>query len=1237
MKQIIKHLFGLAAALVSILTCAATEAKAQTAGEEQPIITFKTSIYETYGETNAFHIEIGAKTDTYIDVDCGYGLTECEVSQATMDTEAGGITATSISCKVSPEGIVRIYGDASLIDYFAADGCYIRNLDISALTNLEILSLGHNELEELDLTPNTKLQALTLNDNPFNVKPLKVGADKPDLTIIDFSIIGNIDPEFNISDYPSLVSFQAWDTMSLTQVDPTGCPYLQRLSIDVTSVKSLDVTQNPQLKILNISDTQVTDIDISKNPLLTEFYCTNQSGSVNTATKISSLNLTNNPELYRLACSGNNLTQIDLSRNTKLFELFINDNKLTSIDLSNNPELYNVSLRNNYMDFATLPVNPGTWGDYDYAQHNLQVAPAYPVGGVIDLSSRVLREGTQTYAELYAYVEASPNDSYRLDESYYTFADGKITLLKAYPADSVYVAFSNTAFPDVMLYTGKFKVKTAEEYGKPSTIVKMTTGLYDGNEVTMGVGIHGATPENPKEFFVDFGDGNLQAFTATASAIPATYNVSGTKKGYGNVSILVPDGTIISALSSRMPLTDIDLSAARALQQLSLPDAGLYSIDLSWNRLLVTLDLSGNNLSQLSLAGVNSLYTKNLLEDINVSHNNLSEIEISDNRPFRNIDISHNRFEELSLKDASNLETINLSHNSIAEINLAYCSLLTSADMSYNKLTSIVFPEEGNTLKSLDISNNSFTFANMPELGGITLDEYRYAPQAVITIPTKGPGYNLSAQAVTVDGHTTQFVWKNESGAVMTPGTDYEIVNGKTTFKNTEMGRVYCEMTNGAYPDLSGDNVLKTSYILSAGMPTHQLASFKTPAGGQTASLSFRAANGSPALYIDWTGNNDLEQYPLNSFTYTRFAATTVQDADVKVYTYDADDVISVFSISGVTMSSMDASPMTDLTAFTVDGAGLKEITMPESPKLRELALAGNALTSIDLSKYPELFSLALSNNSLSDIDISKNPKLQLLSIAGNKFESLNLVNNSIWHLDASSNGLKSISLDGLPALEQLALSHNELTNINVENLSNLKVMFLDYNKFTFANLPRIKPQYSPYIYINQADVEAEEVDGKIDLAIHRAAYGTDTKYTWYLDKPTFNDYGELEGEELYADDEYVIEEGVTTFLKPFNNVMCVMTNEEFPNLYLYTPMMNVGNSTGINGATAGQSGISISMDNRSITIKSSKDTTAALYTIDGKAAYSTYVNNGEGTIHNVCPGTYVLKVDNAVYKLMVK
>ncbi|MDE6198190.1 MAG: hypothetical protein K2F91_10050, partial [Muribaculaceae bacterium] len=166
-------------AAVALLACQTTFA--QDAAEE-PIITFKTSIYETYGPSNAFHFVIGGSGNGYIDVDCGFGMVEYELKEAEFSSSSGAITATTVTCNVSKEGIVRVYGDASVIDYFDAEGCYISSIDIAQLKNLEILNLQHNELKGLDLTGYNKLQAAYLADIPYRKENrLVVGPDKRDL------------------------------------------------------------------------------------------------------------------------------------------------------------------------------------------------------------------------------------------------------------------------------------------------------------------------------------------------------------------------------------------------------------------------------------------------------------------------------------------------------------------------------------------------------------------------------------------------------------------------------------------------------------------------------------------------------------------------------------------------------------------------------------------------------------------------------------------------------------------------------------------------------------------------------------------------------------------------------------------------------------------------------------------------------------------------------------------------
>ena len=290
--------------LLAVIVLAMMPFVANAQDTAKPIVTFRTNIYETHGTSNAFSLVLGATDSCYMDVDCGFGLSEYEVVPAIFDDGSGSITGTYVECTVSKDGIVKIYGDADKLDYINASGCYIEWIEFAEGVELDILDLSHNELKRLDLTNQTKLRALYLSDNTFTAEtPLVIGANKPDLYILELSIIGHMDPNFNLSDYPNMMSFDGYHNVSLTQIDPTGCPYLQRLTLDVTNISSIDVSKNPNLLILNVSETKVTSIDVSKNKYLRELYCSH-IGAYNNSYKIEKLDVTNNPNLYYLFCGG---------------------------------------------------------------------------------------------------------------------------------------------------------------------------------------------------------------------------------------------------------------------------------------------------------------------------------------------------------------------------------------------------------------------------------------------------------------------------------------------------------------------------------------------------------------------------------------------------------------------------------------------------------------------------------------------------------------------------------------------------------------------------------------------------------------------------------------------------------------------------------------------------------------------------------------------------------------------
>ncbi len=1218
-------------ALLSIVLCLPGTALAQT--DEEPMMIVKTRVFEASNGAGSITLLLGATEDGYIDVDCGYGPIESEISQAYFDTETNSLKGTFISCNVSSEGVIKIYGDPTKIDVFIASECYLTELQLEKLVNLEIIDVSNNELTQLDLTPHARLQSIDVSGNPFNTKPLIIGPDKPDLMILDMGRISALDQSFNLSDYPALVTFDAWANADLKTLDPTGCPKLSKISIDSTPVEHLDVSKNTELTILNISDTRITDIDLSKNKYLTQFYADHMSGTINTDTRLTKLDVSNNPNLIYLFASGNNFTEIDVTNNPLLQDLYINNNRLTSIDLSKNTNLFNLSIRNNNFTFATLPLPDEGWLSYSYKQNEMPVARSQKVGTVLDFSDKVLRDGTTTTAVLYKTNESTPSERTALGSDYYTYADGKITLLKAL-SDSVYVAFSNDAFPEseqssYPLCTCKFKIKSAADYGQDDKVISFYAPAASsaGTEVKFGLGIAGATSSNPVKFFVDFGSGK-QEFTATSENAPAAPNATGVT--YGNVSVYVPENALVTAFDiENVTMNSIDVTEAPSLQYLRIVNAGIYgseNIDLNWNRMLRSLVLTGNHFSNLNIRGANAAYMKNLLGDIDLSNNELSSVSLNDMQTIHNLNLSKNKLTELSLKDADNMLTLDVSDNKLEAIDINYCTLMTSLNIARNNISSVVLPAEI-SLKELHCESNSLDFNTIPRIDGLT--SFTYAPQKNITISKIGPGVDLSKYCIS--GAPTAFVWKKESGEQLVRGIDFNEENGVTHFLAPVVGsRVYCEMTNPQFEGLT----LNTTLIEAAEMPTNVIASFVT-AADQAGSIILRSDDESTPVYIDWSGTQaDLTEYQVGTSPAT-FEVSARKGATVRVYTYSETNNLTVFSLNGISLSSIDASRLNNLLLFGIQGAGLSQdhIIWPESTRLIELRLADNSLTDIDLTRYPNVYDVVLNGNMLTAFDASRYPNLQLLSLANNRLTSFTGDNQYLWHLDLGGNMLTDIDLSKLPAMNQMSLVGNQLDHIDVSKMSALKVLYLDNNRFRPSTLPL--NTFSLYTYANQAPIDITCADGTVDLASEAVVNDKPTTYRWFVDKPVFDAEGNLTGEELIADDEYKLENGVTKFMTSIDNVMCVLTNEEFPNAYFYTTFIDA--TSGIDYVSADGNSVSIEVEGSTVIVKASKDIDVKLVAMNGAIVRAARTSDGYCAISDLAQGAYIVAAGDKAFKIIVR
>ncbi len=152
---------------------------------------------------------------------------------------------------------------------------------VEFLTELVYLTCKHNNLQELDVSKNTKLRYLYCSSN------------------------------------------------KLAQLDVTNNLELQELGCGYNSLSTLDVSHNTALTSLDCGFNKLTQLDVTKNRNLQVLDC---EGNY-----LSELNVKNNTELTELDCGENELTQLDVrTANRKLEKLNCWLNQLTSLDVSYN-------------------------------------------------------------------------------------------------------------------------------------------------------------------------------------------------------------------------------------------------------------------------------------------------------------------------------------------------------------------------------------------------------------------------------------------------------------------------------------------------------------------------------------------------------------------------------------------------------------------------------------------------------------------------------------------------------------------------------------------------------------------------------------------------------------------------------------------------------------------------------------------------------------------------------------
>nr|MCR4765241.1 hypothetical protein [Bacteroidaceae bacterium] len=221
----------------------------------------------------------------------------------------------------------------------------LKQVNIASNMALKVLNVMGNQLTGIDLSANTALTHLWVNDN-YNLGSLDI-SNNTALVYLNAGSDGL--SEIDVTNCTLLKEMYVSDNYSLSLKGLSSLTYLERLQCNNDGLTSLDVTKNKALIELACAYQLISELDLSQNLMLKTLECR--------CNVITSIDVSQNSELVELSVASNKLTAIDVSYNTKLKALKLGTNNLSALDVLNNTELEWIDVDNNYLTSLDLSNN----------------------------------------------------------------------------------------------------------------------------------------------------------------------------------------------------------------------------------------------------------------------------------------------------------------------------------------------------------------------------------------------------------------------------------------------------------------------------------------------------------------------------------------------------------------------------------------------------------------------------------------------------------------------------------------------------------------------------------------------------------------------------------------------------------------------------------------------------------------------------------------------------------------
>lgn len=792
---------------------------------------------------------------------------------------------------------------------------------------------------------------------------------------------------------------------------------------------------------------------------------------------IATLDLAANPDLTYLACGEANLTTLNTAANKKLQAVICNSNALTALDFSANTQLVDLNCADNQL--TTLNISGcSALANLDCSNNALTA---------LDLAGKK--------SLTLVYCKNNKIESLNLSSA---------TMLMCLECDNNALAALN--LDGIVL-----------QYS--NNISNQSRGIdLDAN------GAVDLTTLDPKCMDVsrisDLSGGTLDGTTLTFAGETVTYKYATKCKNtqYGSMDVTLtankkpveellpideehfPDDNFRSRL--RKARYDKDQDGYFSKEELS--DITYLSLDeeeiedvtgIGYFFNLEDLDLSKNSLTAIDL-GKNTKLTK-----LTLSENRLTALDLSNNTLLTYLNCEDNEIAALDVSVCPGLTELNCSRNKLTTLDVSHNTALTSLSCDYNTLNALnlatntaltVLSCESTALTTLDLAQNKdlkMLFCENNQIATLDLS----ANTALETLVCYGNQLtaldvtaNTALRTISVNDNKLSTIDVSKNTLLITLLVSNNALTSLKVSDCPDLNVLTCERNKITSLDISKNSHLSSLQCGDNAMVALDLSANTLYNGDMSRTVNTRNVTlTSNRLDLSTLDADGLEISRMSNIAGGSLDGNTLTfDTDTVSYVYDtksADENYAKFSVRLVADNYEALLPIDEAhfpdeafrnvllqTDYDKDGDGY--FSKSEIAALTSMDAYGKGIKDLSGIKYlTALQSFTCRHNALTTLDVSALPELKILYCSENALTSLNISQNAkLRELDANNNALTTIDLSGNPKLGLADLSDNKLTTLDISYNPNLGFIGCSNNLLTTLDASVCPKMESIYCSNNQ-------------------------------------------------------------------------------------------------------------------------------------------------------------------------